>query len=918
MQTPVAEGFSWSRLHMKVALAVIALTAAADLMYIAIHGFLRDLVARGILTRDSGAPVERASADAITVWLRGLLDVFDPAWMAWAIAIGAPAACMFLVAQRASRLRALGGEGIVETLGARRADDDTQGPALVLRECVQAAAAARGIAAPPVFVLDLPDRVSAAMFGSTPQNAVLAFSSGALTRLDPVALGALAAWQLGALDAGRLDRDTRIAALLYPLTLPWMLGDRLLELELWIKERYDAFSDAIESNPAGRIGNFPVPMYFALQLSLRMTLTTLRRMVRLAGFPGLAMARLIVRESLRSEIGARDTAIAQQPGKRDALAAALDAASRTDETDDDLAEELVRVQPFAVEFAHMFFTEPAAVPQGARLQSLAQRLTSHPDPMDRLAAVAPEFDRDRYERSAAANAARAATPAFARHAELPLAPLPAAEHADAPAHAPAAVAPAGYEFPDPREEMQRGEFFLRFDRALLDRLDTPHRASEALLVAGCTSLADDAAARALAGRIRDTPLGVLADLQRTSGKLSHRERRWLNERALVSLRNAASTEKADHLATHRALIESDRRITLEEMLDWLTVARALDALPDAAASAASPLQDLELLIGVFAHTGAANPQAAASAFARGRDAAGIPALTLPERSQLSATGIEQTLLRTARALPAQRLLAIKACLATARAGGPLREDREETLRRLCAIFDCAASVLRPVAAMPAQRSAAPAVTLTPAKVTAASAYASPYDSALQADIADEADPLSAEEADGLPLVMACLRCGESAQLMRKRISAAEAITDWLIPGIAALLAGALLSYLCSDMYCGPVGWTSVIAISLCVLVFTASLLGTSTPIAGLELSRKTQIALLCVLYGLLALGHLYMGASFGVWIADITSFGGILAYLMTRKPSGRRLFYKCTECGANSPPPGSLVNAEHLPTATSR
>ena len=75
MQTPVAEGFSWSRLHMKVALAVIALTAAADLMYIAIHGFLRDLVARGSFTRDSGAPVERASADAITVWLRGLLDL---------------------------------------------------------------------------------------------------------------------------------------------------------------------------------------------------------------------------------------------------------------------------------------------------------------------------------------------------------------------------------------------------------------------------------------------------------------------------------------------------------------------------------------------------------------------------------------------------------------------------------------------------------------------------------------------------------------------------------------------------------------------------------------------------------------------------------------------------------------------------
>ncbi len=173
-------GFNWSRFNLQVIATNLVLTALAVVMFMAIHQFLADEVGMNSLASDISAPVERTIAESITAWIAALLATFRPGWVGWVIAIGGPLGAMLLAGQRLSALREAGGEGLAASLDTRRVDPTSGHPHSVLFEQVTAAAAARGMKAPPIHVLDLPQAVTAVTLGTTPADAVLIFSSGAL------------------------------------------------------------------------------------------------------------------------------------------------------------------------------------------------------------------------------------------------------------------------------------------------------------------------------------------------------------------------------------------------------------------------------------------------------------------------------------------------------------------------------------------------------------------------------------------------------------------------------------------------------------------------------------------------------------------------------------------------------------------
>ncbi len=145
-------------------------------------------------------------------------------------------------------------------------------------------------------------------------------------------------------------------------------------------------------------------------------------------------------------------------------------------------------------------------------------------------------------------------------------------------------------------------------------------------------------------------------------------------------------------------------------------------------------------------------------------------------------------------------------------------------------------------------------------------------------------------------------------LRRKLQSSSQILADWTLPGLAMLLVGLFMVSLYRDLHCGPVGWITVICVCTATLLTSASILDTGSPVAGMEISRRTRILLLCSIYALAFGGQLFTGATLGVWVASIVTFGGMLAYLLQSKPSGRNLFYQCSRCAAMTPPPRELVS----------
>ena len=829
--TPTAE-FAWGAFFLRWLGAVLAFTAAVVAAYLFIHEFLYDWSAVERSTRQSphiaDAMLQRAQET-----VRFILDLLHPSWFTWALAAGAPLLALLGAGGRIARAQAIGGRGVAQSLHAAPVTGmDKDSVRRVLFECVGARAKARGSAAPPVYLLEELDTVCAATFGSGPADAALVVSRGAAQRLDPATLEALIAWQLAALEGGRLHRDLRIAGFLHPFLWLWLMGDALRRLEGFITE--------LEYKTTPEHGWLNSPLY-AFVRSVGFAAMAVRLLLRIAGFPGLALARLLLREALIEDVRVRDRAVAASLPDPEALAAALLKSVRPTEEAGDLGDEMFAAEAEAVEFAHAFFAEPAPVPNEPRLAGLARRLSSHEDPLLRLRRIAPRFDAAAYEQRAAKIAADKDAPGFA-HGAPDASMLSAGAAAPAPA-APAATA-ARHDIGDPAEELAREEFFLRFERPVLDLFRTPQGASRVLRAAVAPSAPGNDA------------LGPLLE------RLGARERRWVIERGLAALREAPENVRAAHLRAHRLLIEMDRRVTLDELTDWLYVERGLGLVPAAAAPQAPAPADAALLQSLLAGSGA-------------QDAAAIEAA-----------------MRRLRAAPmAARVQLVRNGLAAARADGSVSEAESELLRRLCFILDLSPALLRD----PTPKA--------PPAMQAAADYAPPRGVVLR----------TSPGADELPVKRRCERCQKDAALYFTPREGA--LSDWVLPVLFVAGTALLILWLGAPQRSArPDAWRNAIALWLLLSVaFVYALILLGFILEGVVLPRWLDIGVtLLILFGSTAL-LFSLDQGLGVMAGNAVIWISFLATAFTRKmgvPKG--LLYFCRACGMHTPVDATVVEATLL------
>ncbi len=843
----------WGVFYLRCAAATAVLTLVAVKMFVLAHEYLYDWSEvdprRG---RGLGLGVRALVITQRAV--RALLEILDPSWMVWAIALGAPVLAIVLIGLRIRAAESAGGAGLAAQLGARPIEQTSLNRLdIFLLECVAAEAKARDIAAPPVLVLDELDTVCAATLGTRRQDAALLLSMGARERLDPYALRAVLAWQLDALEGGRLERDVRLAAFVHPLMVPWLLADAIWNLEQWLR-RFE-----LEGSLAVTL-LIPLPLRWFF-ISVRFALHALRLMLRIAGFPGLAMARLILRNALKDDVFVRDHRVAAAHTDREALAAALARALPREEELDDIDTELFAANASAVEFGHMFFAEPLPIPHEPRLQWIAARLRSHVDPLERIRAISPKFDLEAYEKRRATADAGAALPAMAhgapdesRLAQGPLRPAPV-------------QGVVRFDAGDPAEASLREEFFLRFSRTLLEHFRTPQGASRLLLAAAVPSAPGGDALK--------------AELE----KLGARERRWVIERSLVPLAAAPEQVRAAHLRAHRILIEADRRITLDELADWLFVERVLMPLSTPAVAGSTWHADASLILATLAWAGAKDEKAAASAYARGIAAiAPESAAALPDRRTLSAADIERALHRLQVGGIATRADFVKACIAVARSDGSISETEEELLRRFCFILSIAPGVLRPA-------SSSATAGAKPVAADTAASYAPPADSA----------PIRTAPAKGAPTIRSCTRCAGRAELRCRTQPLRDMIADWLIPFAACVAIGlALFLMNAPHRSLRPGAWTTFFgawaALSVLFGVVYSLLVDTGPRI---HFPRWMNVSVLIMLLAASVVFYFLIPEQrLGVPLGSMLVIGGILVYELTKKPRiPPGCFYFCRGCG---------------------
>ena len=233
----------------------------------------------------------------------------------------------------------------------------------------------------------------------------------------------------------------------------------------------------------------------------------------------------------------------------------------------------------------------------------------------------------------------------------------------------------------------------RIPPTLRDRLASPDGAAQvlcALAIAPEESVRQHGLA-ALAARRGDAWAAEARDACPHVAKLGREYGLALTELALPALRGLKQALRDSFLADHRAVIESDRRITLREFVLHTFLRQHLreDAgrpLRSAFNSVAEVKADAHAVLSLVAHAAAGD--AVAAAFAKGVPWLGVELAAALPMTELSTRRIGEALerLRLLQALEKPRIL--RACVDAAGADGTFRIAEAELVRIVAATLDC--------------------------------------------------------------------------------------------------------------------------------------------------------------------------------------------------------------------------------------
>ena len=543
-----------------------------------------------------------------------------------------------------------GGAALARMMGARPVTGASSEPAeRRLLNVVEEMAIASGTAVPQVFVMDDEQTINAFAAGFSPGEAAVVVTRGTLDHLNRDELQGVIGHEFSHILNGDMRLNLRLMGVLGGILLLTTLGRML----------------ANASSRRDSKGSSLVLLGFGLIA---------------IGFIGVFFGRLIQASVSRQREFLADASSVQFTRNPDGIGRALAKISQAGS----------RVEhPLAGEASHMFFGEAIA-------SGFGSLMATHPPVPERLERIygRPVVIGDLVARSAPAAALppeHAAVSGFAGGNEFGRS---AGARRSAEDEAQAAVKTGASAVIAAMGDVSTRH--VDYAASLLDGLPQPVRelmrnvegAKQAMFglvfaLGGPVRQAQTELLRA-GGEDADLVAKIAAQVQ-DLGKVA---RLPLIALAAPALKGLAPAQRAAFLLLLQQLIETDRRVTLEEfvvatMLEATLGERAGRAVPVSYRTLEPLAEDARLVLSLIAH--ATNGDSAAS-FALGLKELGLP-LTLIDVSAISLVDVKAALARLNQLAPMQKPRLVKALVQCALADGKLSLTDAELLRAICSTLD---------------------------------------------------------------------------------------------------------------------------------------------------------------------------------------------------------------------------------------
>jgi len=551
-----------------------------------------------------------------------------------------------------------GGESLAGMVGARRVDMDSQDPAeRRLINCVEEMAIASGTGVPALYIMDQEPGINAFVAGYEPDAAVMVVTAGALEQLERDELQGVIGHEYSHILNGDMRLNVHLISVLAGVLVLGQIGGFLLRS--MARSRIRA---------GGRGGGSGQGLVLVLGAGLALFVL---------GYIGLFFGRLIKAAVARQRELLADAASVQFTRNPRGIAGALwkikQAAS---------GSRLANLH--AEDMSHMCFGETMRY-------ALSGLFATHPPIDERIAAIDPAF------------AARARSGQVQRAAGAPEAGPGAAEAppAGAAGFAGGAVASSAEAIadtvgnPTPAHVARAEQLHAAIPPAVLR---AAHRPAQAPAVAYALLLwhmdpADRPAGGEAIAREHNEALRELArHLAGELGAAAEALRLPLLELALPALRSAAPAERRRVLASCRALVAVDSRVSLFELVLTSLLERQLG--PEDAGEAVEHtgfepvLGELRTVFAALARSGAAEAGAQRAAYARAlagfEPPAGDPVLPPPAGGD----ELGQALQRLRGLAPILKRSVLQACAEGVLHDGRVLLREAELLRAVAASLGC--------------------------------------------------------------------------------------------------------------------------------------------------------------------------------------------------------------------------------------
>jgi Zn-dependent protease with chaperone function len=533
-----------------------------------------------------------------------------------------------------------------------------------LLNVVEEMAIASGVSVPPVYVLKKESSINAFAAGFTPDDAVIGVNQGTLDQLTRDELQGVIAHEFSHLLNGDMRFNVRLIGILHGILLIAIIGYYLLRFSPGRSDR--------DNKGAG----------FVVLLGLA---------AMVIGYIGLFFGRLIKAAVSRQREYLADASAVQFTRNPDGIAGALKKIGG-------LANQSYVASPEAETASHMFFG--SAFPRWAN-----SLFATHPPLADRIRRIDPQFDGRfprledraagrRKEKIPVAAAAPASPPVAGMRLDTIL-PLPQARRlALSPEQLIAAVGA-----PTSQHIGYSEEFLRRLPEPLVQALREPFSARGVVLA----MLLEDSAERRtwqiqeIERREGEGTRRAVAQLAPHVAGLPRFARLPILELLERTLRDLAPNQYASFRKTVLVMIESDRKVSLFELILYHVLLTGLDrAFGQAAAtrvrftSVRAIRPQAMTLLAALARLGTPQAPLAAAAFRRATELldSTAPAELPPTDEGVAVDRLHHALRDLAASSPAVKRRLLSAATVCVAADGTVAVEEAELLRAVASALDC--------------------------------------------------------------------------------------------------------------------------------------------------------------------------------------------------------------------------------------